>query len=111
MKSNITMLVTWIVQGIYTCLIGLNFLCIWLFNIGVPYVYPFAIIGHVILLFLPLELICLIVSLISLIREAKAQPRPAKMVSGILITLGVFMFICGLKLLLWNYGNSLAGAV
>lgn len=111
MKTKILLPIAWIVQGIYIFLIGLNFLCTWMFDMGVPYVYPFAIVGQFLLFVFPVELFCLIGNVICLIRDAKTEPRPPKMTVRVAVTIGLFAFICVLKALLWNYGQILAGVV
>ena len=112
MKPTKTALpVTWFLQIVYTLLIGLNFLCTWMFDMGVPYVYPFAIVGQFLLFVFPVELFCLIGNVICLIRDAKTEPRPPKMTIRVAVTIGLFVFICVLKALLWNYGQILAGMV
>ena len=71
MKSKISFICTTIIQAIYLLCIVLNFLCIWMFTIGVPYTFPFAIIGHVLIFFIPVEFLCLISNLIFLIVDKK----------------------------------------
>ena len=111
MKSKIALIATLTAQGIYAILVGLNFLCIWLFHRSVPYTYPFAIVGNVILIILPIELICLGVNFVCQTRDLKLRPRPPKMAARILIALGASVCISVLKVLLWQYGDSLAGMV
>ena len=110
MRSKISFIVTTIIQAIYFLCIILNFLCIWMFNIGIPYTYPFAIIGNVLIFFIPIEFLCLISNLIFLIIDKK-QHTCQQTIIKVVCSCAVFAFFCLIKIILYYYGNNLAGVV
>ena len=110
MKSKISFICTTIIQAIYLLCIVLNFICIWMFTIGVPYTFPFAIIGHVLIFFIPVEFFCLISNLIFLIVDKKQHACQQTIIKVVCICT-VFAFFCLIKIILYYYGNNLAGVV
>ncbi len=109
--SKIVFLVTTISQAVYSLFIALNFLCIWMFTAGVPYIYPIAILGHVFLMFCPIELYCLIPNLIFLIKTMKSSPTRSQKVVAIILVFVPFILLCVIKVGLFFYANSLAPVV
>lgn len=111
MKSKKCFIVTTIVQAIFLLLIVLDFLCIWMFANGVPYTYPFAILGNLFVLFCPVELFCFITNLVLEIKDLKVscERRPIKI--RIILTCIFFAFFCAIKIFLYHYGDVLAGVV
>ena len=110
MKSKKSFTITTIVQAIYLLCMILNFLCIRMFTIGVPYTFPFAIIGHVLIFFIPVEFLCLISNLIFLIVDKKQHACQQTIVKVVYIC-AVFAFFCLIKIILYYYANNLAGVV
>lgn len=111
MKSKKIFKTTTIVQGIYLLFMILNFLCIWMFTIGVPYTYPFAILGSVFILLLPTELICLILNLISTIMDIRVSSERRQAIVRLILSGSFFALLCVIKILLSLYGNVLVGVV
>ena len=111
-KSKISLLITTIVQSVWLILILLNFQAIYLFTQGVPGTYPLAILGHMFLLFCPLELCCLIVDMIFLLIDLKHSPNRTKRIISLVVVVAVFAFFCVLKYCLHCYANAhLVGVV
>ncbi len=110
MKSKMVFKITTIVQGIYLLFIILNFLFIWMFNIGVPYTYPFAILGAIILL-CPIDLICLVFNLVFAIMDIRASSEKRQAIVRLVLSGSFFVFLCLIKILLYHYGNTLVGVV
>ena len=110
MRSKISFVGTTIIQAIYLLCIILNFLCIWMFTIGVPYTFPFATIGHVLIFFIPMEFFSLISNLIFLIVDKK-QHKCQQTIIKVVCICAVFAFFCLIKIILYYYGNNLAGVV
>lgn len=109
MESKKYFIITTILQAIFLLLIVLNFLCIWMFAIGVPYTYPFAILGYIFVVFCPVELFCFISNLVFEIKDLKVsrERRPIKI--RIILTCVFFAFFCAIKIILSNYANVLVG--
>ena len=110
MKYKISFNITTILQSIYLFAIILNFLCIWMFTIGVPYTYPLAIVGNVFILLLPIDFVCLILNLVFLIIDKKEFNCRQFIVRIVCICI-MFIFFCLVKIALYYYGNNLAGVV
>ena len=107
MKSNNIFKITAKVQGIYFICIILNFLCIWMFTIGVPYTFPFAILGNVFILLLPVELVCLIINLISIIIDIIVSSKKRQAFIRLILSGCIFALLCAIKILLYYYGDVL----
>lgn len=111
-RTKISLLVTAIAQSVLLVLILLNFQTTWLFTQGVPYAYPLAIFGEIVLLFFPAELICLIVDMSFLAIDLKLSQNRTKRILSIIAVVAVFVFFCVLKYCLHCYGNDhLVGVV
>ena len=111
MKSKNSFKITTIVQGIYLLCMILSFLCIWMFTIGVPYTYPLAILGHLLILLFPIELICLIFNLIFTIMDIRALSERKQAIVRLILSGSFFVLLCAIKILLSLYGNVLVGVV
>ena len=110
MKRKTALSITTIIQLAYLLCILLNFLCIWMFNIGVPYTYPFAIIGHILIFFCPIEVFCLIPNLIFGVKGIKQNSRKQNIVK-LAYVCAFFIILCLVKIVLIFYGNNLVGVV
>ena len=110
MKRNIPYFITAIMQLIFLFCIALNFLCIYMFTVGVPYTYPLAMLGNVLIHFLPIEVICLICNLFFLIKDRK-QCTTKQNVLKTVYTCAVFALLCLLKIILHYYADNLVGVV
>ena len=110
MRYKIEFKITTILQAIYLFAIILDFLLIWMFTIGVPYTYPFAITGNVLLFFFPIDFVCLILNLIFLIIDRKEYNRK-QFILRIICVCMIFVFFCLVKIALDHYGHNLAGVV
>lgn len=111
MKSKKSFKITTIVQVIYLLCMILNFLCIWMFTMGVPYAYPLAILGSLFILLFPIDLICLIFNLISTIRDIRASSERKQAIVRLILSGSFFVLLCAIKILLSLYGNVLVGVV
>ena len=111
MRSKHVFTVTTITQVTYLLMIILNFLCIWMFDMGMPYVYPFAMVGHFLILILPVEIPCIILNLIFGIKDVKVYGRQQKLIARMVISCVFFVLLCVLKIALYHYGNILTGVV
>ena len=105
MKRKTTLYITTIIQLAYLLCILLNFLCIWMFNIGVPYAYPFAITGGILILFCPIEVFCLIRNLTFWVKDIKQNSRKQNIVKFAYVCL-FFIILCLVKIVLYIYGNN-----
>lgn len=108
MKTRISFGVTMAVQAVYLFFVGLNFLAIWMFSLGVPYTFPFAIVGHFLLFCLPVELLCLVPNVFFLIMDLKSSPIPPKTVHRAMAAFAVFALVVMLKIALYRYGSILS---
>ena len=110
MKRNIPYFITAITQLVFLFCILLNFLCIWMFTVGVPYTYPLAILGNVLIIFLPIEVICLICNLIFLIKDRKQCSTKQNILKSVYVCAS-FALLCLLKIILHYYADNLVGVV
>ncbi len=111
MKSKTSFTITTVIQAIYLLFIILNFLCIWMFTIGVPYTFPFASLGCVLIFICPVEVFCFIINLIFVITDMKASYERRPIIVKIILACVLFVFLCLIKIVLYHYGNDLVGVV
>lgn len=111
MKIRISLVVTSVVQGVYLSFILLNFLFIYMFSVGVPYTYPFAILGSVMLKLCPVEVFCLIANVVFLIIDRKTLRRGKELLFVLIATILPFAFIIIIKIFQFQYADILAGVV
>lgn len=107
MKSKKSFITTAVVQMVYLLCIILNFICIWMFKSTVPYTYPFAIIGSILIFLCPIDFICLIKNLIDAIKDIRASNMHCKLKGRVVLTCMFFIFLCVLKIMLYHYGKIL----
>lgn len=105
MKSKIPFFITATLQLIYLFCILLNFLCIWMFTTGVPYTYPLAVLGYILLFFCPVELFCLVPNIIFLVKGIKAHTRRQNIVRIVYICT-FFVALVLIKIVLRYCGNA-----
>ena len=110
-KSKIIFAITTKIQAIYLFFIILNFLCIWMFAVGIPYTFPFAILGQVLIFFCPVEVFCFIINLIFAILDIKASCERRQIIVKTILVCIFFVFLCLIKIVLYHYGSNLAGVV
>lgn len=107
MRSKISLRITMIIQAVFLALIALEFICIWAVTAGVPYIYAFVLIGLMIILFAPVEIICFLTNLVFLIMDLRHITDRSKLVIPAIITVLMPVFIIAIKILLDNYGSVL----
>ena len=82
-----------------------------MFITGVPYTYPFAILGHLFIFFCPIEFICFIINLILAITDIKSSGERRQIIVKTVLTCIFFIFLCAVKIFLYYYGCNLVGVV
>lgn len=111
MKIRISLVITSVVQGIYLLFILLNLLFIYMFSVGVPYTYPFTILGSVVLQLCPVEVFCLIANVVILIIDRRTLKQGKKLLSVFIAAILPFALIIIIKYFQFRYADILVGVV
>ena len=106
MRSKESLVTTTIIQTIYLLGIALNYLFTWMVTIGVPYTFPFAIVGHILILLSPVEILCIIPNIVFLAKDIKVCDNRSKIIRRFVIAISFFVVITLLKVGLYFYGNK-----
>ena len=106
MRSKASWVITTIIQTIYLLGIALNYLFTWMVTIGVPYTFPFAIVGQVLILLSPIEILCIIPNIVFLAKDIKVRDNRSKIILRFVIAFSFFIVISLLKVGLYFYGST-----